>query len=191
MESLIAYSLISVVTIYSIWVVVSHAAKMGVRRYTGMNDDSASKDYFLLLLNEAKHKMIVFDDGDAVENSIYWDDDVLDAIAEKIHENPKFTLQCLFNCPVPEPFNRFEQEPRIDARTNGLGDTAPRDVHLKIIDDGTLSYLSKHEFSSRTRRFELVDCRTVYFWALKGVAKFELENRVDWFDQTFQQASAA
>lgn len=191
MATVIAYSLAIGSVLLSVGILVAAIGRMGVRRLTGLNDADTSKRYFLLLLSQARHTMIVYDDGDKVQDSVYYDDKVLQAIDQKLREDSDFRMQCLFNCPVPQPLHeRFEGQKRIDARTTGTGDKGPRDTHLKIIDDGRMAYLTRHEFGSPTRPYELVDCLTVATWALRSVATRELGDCMEVFAQRFAQAAA-
>ena len=190
--TLIGYSLVIIVVTLSVALLVFHTGKMGARRLTGLNDPAITKSYFLLLLNQAQTEMIVYDDGNDVSDSVYTDDEVLAAIDKKFNEQPRFTMRCLFNCPVPEPLqSRFVHESRLDARSTQLGKSAPRDAHLKVIDSGRMAYLTKHEFDSTTRSYELVDCLTVAPWALRRVARSELGDCMDLFNERFQQAIPA
>lgn len=187
--TIIAYTLTVVVVICSIALLVLHAGKMGTRRLTGLNDPDITKRYFLLLLDRAQKNMVVYDDGNDVEDSVYSDDDVLSAIDTKFEQQPEFRMRCLFNCPVPEPLRlKFAQGSRLDARSTGLGDRAPRDTHLKVIDNGRMAYLTRQDYNSMTRNYELVDCLTVAPWVLKRVARSELGACVTLFEDRFQQA---
>lgn len=192
MAATIAYALTFAAVGLSVLALGVHAARMGVRRITGLNDPDTSKRYFLLLLDQAQSSMIVYDDGNDVADSLYSNEEILDAIEGKFRDNPKFTMQCLLNCPVPDRMrDKFSKETRMDARTTGLGSDAPRDTHLKIIDKGRMAYLTQHDFGSMVRPYELVDCLTVAGWALKGVARREMAGLVEEFEKKFQQGKAA
>ena len=188
----IAYALAIATVGLSVVALAVHAARMGVRRFTGLNDPGTSKSYFLLLLAQAQSSMMVYDDGNDVADSLYTNEEVLDAIEKKFRDTPKFTMQCLLNCPVPERMrDKFSKESRMDARTTGLGSDAPRDTHLKIIDKGRMAYLTQHDYDSMVRPYELVDCLTVAGWALKGVARREMPGLMEEFEKKFQQGEAA
>ena len=183
------YSLAFIAVAWSLFLLVYYTSRMGVRRLTGLNDSDITKSYFLILLGHAQNEMIAYDDGNDVEDSVYTDDEVLNAIEKKLHENPRFEMRCLFNCPVPEVLkNKFDQESRLDLRSTGLAENAPRDTHLKVIDGGRLAYLTKHEFNSMNRYYELVDCLTVAPWVLRRVARAELGQSLNRFNERFQAA---
>ena len=189
MATVIAYALAVASILWALWALARGTGRMGVRRFTGVNDGDTAKRYFLLLLSQARRQMIVYDDGDDAEESIYKDDEVLSAIESKLSSHPEFTMRCLFNCAPPKALReKFEALPCVDLRTTGLGEKAPRDPHLKVIDGGRMAYLTRHSFGSRSTPYELVDCLTVAPWALKGVARAELGGCLEAFDQKFQQA---
>ena len=191
MATTIGYALMISGVVWSLWTLVVYSGRMGTRRLTGLNDSDTSKRYFLLLLGQARHKMITYDDGNDVEDSVYKDQEVLKAIEEKLREHPEFTMQCLFNCPVPDSLRtKFAEEHRMAFRSTGLGKEAPRDTHMKIIDDGRMAYFTRHDYGSVVRPYELVDCLTVAPWALKSVARGEIGDCMELFDKRFQQASA-
>lgn len=184
----VAYALTALTAVGSLGLLIAHLGKMGARRINGLNDPTTARRFFTLLLNQAKEKMIVYDDGSNVADSIYTDPHVIDAIEAKLHGTPGFRIECLFNCPVPTPLlERFGDHDRVEMKTTGLGEKAPRDTHLKIIDGGRMAYLTQHEYDSLTRAYELVDCLTV--WRLKRVARKELGGIMDLFDARFRQAA--
>ena len=182
MAATIGYALMISGVVWSLWTLVVYSGRMGTRRLTGLNDGDTSKRYFLLLLGQARHKMITYDDGNDVEDRVYKDQEVLNAIEEKLRERPEFTMQCLFNCPVPDSLrSKFAEEHRMAFRS---------DAHMKIIDDGRMAYFTRQDYSSMVRPYELVDCLTVAPWALKGVVRGEIGDCMELFDKRFQQASA-
>ncbi len=190
MATIIGYSLMIVTIVISGWMLVLHVSRMGARRITGLNDGDIAKRYFLLLLGQAKRTMVVYDDGNEVQDSFYSDQEVLNAIDTKLRENPRFVMKCLFNCPVPYSLNtKFASETRVNLRTTGLGKDRPRDTHMKVIDNGRMAYFTQHDFGSTVRQYELVDCLTVKPWALNGVVKRELGDCLKLFEQRFSQAS--
>lgn len=51
-----------------------------VTTMTGRNSDKAAVENFLALLEEAKESMVVYDDGNKMEGSIYQNDRVIEAV---------------------------------------------------------------------------------------------------------------
>ena len=190
MGAWVAYTIVILSVVTSMSAIVYGIGKMGSRKLTGLNDPETAKRYFLLLLGQAREEMLLYDDGDSVADSIYADQEVLSAIKRKLDEHATFTMRCLFNCPVPEAFQEaMHGEDRVDARTTGLGEDAPRDTHLKVIDKGRLAYLTRHGYGSMVRPYELVDCLNVASWALKGAVREELGGHMETFEKRFATAA--
>ena len=126
-----------------------------------INDDDSVVCNFIELLDEASTSMILYDDGNDMDGSVYNDGRVIDAVRSKLRTNPDFELRCLFNCNDDVKFRKeFANEPQVDIRTRrDMG--RERKVHYKIIDGGTKAYLSRHELGSNQRRFKIVDCSNV------------------------------
>lgn len=184
--SSIAYVIAALAALFLLY----QGSRMGARRFSGSNDGETAKRLFLFLLDQAERDLIIYDDGNDVEDSIYANEAVLDALEAKLRHEPDFTVRCLFNCDGPQQLHdRFDNEPRFTIRTTGLGEKAPRDLHLKVADRGRMAYLTQHEFNSTTRLYELVDCLTVWKRALGGVAREELGDCIDVFDQRFADAA--
>lgn len=126
-----------------------------------VNDDDSAVNNFIELLDEARTSMILYDDGNNMDGSVYNDRRVIDAVRSKLRDNPDFKLQCLFNCNEDVLFrNEFASEPQVEIRIrNDSGSESG--VHYKIIDRGMKAYLSRHERGARERIYKIVDCKTV------------------------------
>lgn len=124
------------------------------------NDDNTATEHFVSLLDEAEKKMVIYDDGNNMEGSIYNDPKVIDNVHNKLKQNPDFKIQCFFNFDHDLLFRKaFGNHTRVDIRT---GDNVEsKDVHYKIIDDGRKAYLSRHDFSANKRNFRRIDCTRV------------------------------
>lgn len=125
------------------------------------NSDQTAVKNFLALLQDAKESMIVYDDGNKMEGSIYQDESVINAVRKKLSENPRFRLSCYFNFNDAMPFTEaLERHPGVRVIT-GHGDRPDGDVHYKIIDSGLKAHISRHEVASQTRRYKVIDCTRV------------------------------
>ena len=126
-----------------------------------VNDDDSVVTNFIELLSEARTSMVVYDDGNDMEGSLYNDPRVIDAVRSKLRAHPDFQLQCLFNCDHDVKFRKeLAHEQGVDIRTRlDAGD--PGKIHYKMIDGGVKAYLSLHALGSRKRKFKIVDCTTV------------------------------
>lgn len=113
------------------------------------------------MLNEAQESLIIFDDGDDIDGSIYNDRRVIDAVQDKLRNNPEFELRCLFDSDDDLLFRReLERERHVSIRTRSC--CALTDgIYYQIIDGGTKAYLSRRALGSKERRFRLVDCTRV------------------------------
>ena len=126
-----------------------------------INDDESVVSNFIALLDEARTSMILYDDGNDMVGSLYNDSRVIDAVHSKLRTNPKFELQCLFNCNDDVEFRKeFADKPRVEIRTRNDTDREGK-VHYKIIDGGLKAYLSRHSLGSSQRQFKTVDCSNV------------------------------
>ena len=125
------------------------------------NSDETAVEHFVALLDEAKTSMVVHDDGNKMEGSIYENKDVIDAVRRKLSDEPDFQLSCHFNFDDTMPFTRELQGVRGIKIKTGQGDRSHDDVHYKIIDGGLKVYLSRHAVASKARRYKVIDCSSV------------------------------
>lgn len=152
------------------------------------DDDSAVSD-FIELLDEAQASMILYDDGNNADGSLYNDRRVIGAVRSKLRDYTDFTLQCLFNCNEGVRFRKeFANEPQVEIRTrNDSGSESG--VHYKIIDKGMKAYLSRHERGARERIFKIVDCTTVSKRHRSRIAKCVLGKYTADFATAFSTAT--
>lgn len=151
-----ACAITAIVTLYRGW------AFLWVTTMMDRNSDETAVEHFLTLLREAKESMVVHDDGNEMaDGSIYQNGEVIDAVRQKLSENPKFTLSCHFNYDDNMPFaEAFKDHERVRIVT-GNGSRPKDDVHYKIIDGGVKAHISRHELSSKERRYRVIDCTRV------------------------------
>ena len=153
-----------------------------------INDDDSVVGNFIELLDEARTSMIVYDDGNDMDGSVYNDSRVIDAVRRKLRSNPDFELRCLFNCNDEVKFRKeFTDEPQVDIRTRSDGGRERR-VHYKIIDGGVKAYLSRHKLGSSQRRFKTVDCTNVSKRHRSRVAGIVLREHTEDFAMAFSAA---
>lgn len=145
---------VAVRTIYRGW------AFLQVSTTSDSNSDEAAVEHFKALLREAERSMVVHDDGNKMAGSIYENEEIIDAVRQKLTNNEHFRLACHFNCDG----NRFTEElrqcPGVEIRI-GHGERPEDDVHYKMIDCGRKAHLSRHEFNSKERRYKVIDCGSV------------------------------
>ena len=126
-----------------------------------VNDDNSVAGNFIELLDEAQTSMILCDDGNNRDGSVYNDPRVIAAVRSKLRGTPEFKLQCLFDCNEDVRFRtEFANEPQVEIRTRKhMGSSGG--VYYKIIDQGMKAYLSRHERGSREHICKIVDCTSV------------------------------
>ena len=147
--------IVAVTILYRGW------AFLQVSTVVNWNSDETAESNFLTLLQDAKESMVVHDDGNKMEGSIYQNQRVIDAVHMKLSENPRFRFSCHFNFDDGMPFTKaFEGHPGVRIVT-GHGDRPDDDVHYKIIDEGIKAHISRHEVASQERRYRVIDCARV------------------------------
>ncbi len=119
------------------------------------NNESAVEEY-LDLLGEAEREIVMYDDGDAADGSLYESQAVVEALRAKIADNPEFTVKCVLN----DQRRRTLFERKLGALTQV--DIRPRRenqgrVHYKII-DGRKAYVSRHGRGDICRARKIIDC---------------------------------
>lgn len=128
---------------------------MKIRTAEGVNDHEKAQVAFRDLLAEADSDMILYDDGNSMEGSIYEDQAVVDAVRRKLAENPRFTMECMFSSPDETLFRKaLGNEPRVTITRRKGGRSS---VHYKIIDGGRKAHVSRHALGQERRRFKIVD----------------------------------
>lgn len=153
---------------------------------SGINDDNAVARYFLKLLSEAQDSMIVYDDGNNMEKSVYNNNGVIDAVRTKLKDNPSFELRCLFNCDDALAFRKeFAGHQQVDIRICS-SQLHTNEVHYKIIDGGAKAYLSRHASGASECRFRVVDCTPVRKRHRGRVANIVLGRYKEHFEQAFE-----
>lgn len=123
----------------------------------GVNDDAFATDIFCGLLKQMKREIIIHDDGE--EQSFYDDPEVVKLIRTKLAEGCQ--VRCLFNKQVPslclvELVNEFPDKLEIRYTPDWFVREQP-DVHYKIVDRGSMAYISRHRNDGK-RDFEFFNC---------------------------------
>ena len=184
-----AIGVLAASTVLGIWI-LHRALQFVYVRVTPVqvNDDDSVVRNFIELLDEARTTMVVYDDGNDMDGSLYNDRRVIEAVRSKLRANPDFQLQCLFNCDHDVKFRKeLAHEQRVDIRTRCDWDNAGK-IHYKMIDGGVKAYLSLHELGSRKRKFKIVDCTTVAERHRSRVAEGVLGKHTADFERAFEAA---
>ena len=182
--------LLAAVTVFGVWFLL-RAFQFAYVRVTPVqvSDDDSVVTNFIELLSEARTSMVVYDDGNDVDGSLYNNQRVIDAVRSKLRTNPEFQLQCLFNCDHDVKFRKeLTHEQRVDIRTR-VASGSPSEIQYKIIDGGVKAYLSLHELGSRMQKCKLVDCTSVSKRHRSRVAERLLGKHKADFAQAFNAAA--
>ena len=135
---------------------------------SGQNDNDTVLKELLKMVEEAEESLIMYDDGDDQEGSIYNSQKFIDAVEKKLDKNKSFEVRCLFNvkeCKKLEFYQRFYKgdRPLLEYDNNVsikyLAREKPKDdVHYKVIDWNRKAYLSIHGLGESERSYNIVDC---------------------------------
>lgn len=126
----------------------------------GTNDDDTAASMFIDIFERAQNTLVIYDDGNKMNGSIYENPKVIKAVREHLANNKNLGVRCLFNdrddlelvrTMRAEYPDRFEVWYR-------RGNRPLADVHYKIADEGVVGHISSHEHGQPERRFKLLDC---------------------------------
>ena len=176
-------------TVFIVWMLHRTFQYMYVQVFPiQINDEDSVVSNFIELLDEARTSMILYDDGNDMDGSVYNDSRVIDAVHRKLRSNPDFGLQCLFNSDDDVKFRKeFAHEPQVDIRTRSdVG--RERKTHYKIIDGGSKALLSRHEWGSRQRKYKIVDCTNLSKRHRRRVGGIVLRKHIEDFTTAFNAA---
>ena len=123
-------------------------------------DDDAVRNT-LEIVNEAKHRIEMFDDGNPDNESVYNNPQFVAKVKEKLAISG-FRMECLFNEHDVSGLKLVEtlgHKPNLEIWVRPAGAERPSAAHYKIIDDGELAHLSCHEYGAADREFQVIDFR--------------------------------
>ena len=159
MALLVVYAVIGAVAVLMTWKIINLAHQALIYRSEGFsrekfNSNVEAADLATSLVREAEKEIEIYDDGDYFEGSTYDYDPFIEAVEDKLRENPSFKIRCFFN----EPDQRLafirkfkgHDQVAILARThkNNL-----RDPHYKAIDGWLKGVVSLHELGDGERSY--------------------------------------
>ena len=161
-----------------------------VRKSRITNDDDVAKATFLEILNGAKKRLRVRDDGDS-SSSLYWDDDIAKKVRSRLQDNKNLAIRVLFN--YREEGNKlaalqaeaeFQSRDRLDVRYLLPEQRPVKEVHGKIADNGRHGCLSAHEQGVQERDVEKFDCSQSWLGR-----QFVFRRYIADFERQFQSAA--
>ena len=140
----------------------------GVLSLQGMNKDKVATAKFIETVRHAKKSLIIHDDGNDMSDSVYNDQEAIDAVVNRMNEQESLRVKCWFNVEstigLVEAIRRESQlAKRFDVRYRkpsklGLWRFSWFDPHYKIADDGEYGTVSRHALGAKRRRFQIEDC---------------------------------
>ena len=159
---------------------------MSISTTHGRNDGQTAADNFLSLLNYAERRLVIYDDGNKMQDSIYDNETVLAQTEMRMNAYSDLQIFVLFNVEediaFPKRMSKFGERFKIRYRQ---GPRPDEDVHFKIADD-VLGYFSTHSFNDINREFSLYDASC----AAKGAGRLAFAEPQAYFQDAFASAAA-
>ena len=153
----------------------------------GVNSDEEAERMFLSLVAETRREIVIHDDGDDTDVSIYNNDQVLVALRERIREHD-IQIRCLFNDEEPGlKLLRLAREHPENVHVWYMKGARPdHDTHYKIVDGGRLVHLSQHAHGESERMYVL---RKPPAFATKGSRRRISQSYMDTFNHGLKAAT--
>lgn len=172
----------------SMFLIISVQGDIRLREEVGENTDDHAVEMFIRLVNNTRRQIVIHDDGDDFEKSIYNDDNVIAALREQIQRH-NIKVRCLFNfkdqpLKLLELARSSEFKKHIEIWHPKDGRQEP-DIHYKIVDGGKLVHLSNHAPGAKERGFRLR--KALRWWEFK--TRHRISKRwQDHFDRHLENA---
>ena len=144
--------------LFSMFIIVSVQGDLRLQQETDLNTDEQATTMFIQLLDATRYQIDIHDDGNDSEGSIYNNPKVIDALENRIRKRG-IKVRCLFN-DADQPLKilalaRSEEFQEYVEIWYLNGDRPNPDIHYKIVDNGRLVHLSRHEHGASERRYVL------------------------------------
>lgn len=176
------------VLVVSIVLYLSARMDMNIRITTGENNDDEAANMLVDLIGAAQESIIIHDDGDNTERSVYNDKRVLEAFRNRLKSKPELEIKCLFNDNDDIEFAKLTDEFKGRVSIWHSNKKRPEhDVHYKIVDDGRIVYLSEHRHGESEREFEQ---RETNAWPILGTRSRISRRYTDHFEEGILNACA-
>lgn len=187
----VVLAVLAVGTLISAYLVVSVQGDLRLREESGVNTDEQATRMFIDLLKQTRRGIDVHDDGNDFAGSMYNHSEVMNAIRERIRRR-NIKVRCLFN-DADQPLELLklarseEFGSRIDVWYLNGGRQEP-DTHYKIVDNGRLVHLSRHEHGAGERGYRLR--KACHWWEFETRRRISKQYR-DHFEQGMKDAVRA
>ena len=182
--SAIVLSSMVVVTAVSVWLAWEHS----LLRVTNVdNDNKDAIRHFLAVLGQAEHELLIHDDGDDTEGTLYDDDDTVQAVRERLRTCPDLKIRCLLNFKADVRMAGLSKDFGCRFQVRYLHQRPTEDVHFKIADGGKMAYLSVHAKGVTERQGQVIED----MGARAYVRKRRLGGLIEDFNEGFSKAHSA
>lgn len=148
------------------------------------NDNSEAMSRFSEALDHANSELLIHDDGDKVDGSIYDDDSVIQAVRDRLNNCPNLRIRCLLNFNEDVKATKLSDEFNERFQVRYLYQRPVDDIHFKIADRGKWAYLSTHRKGSPERDGEVCDGTR----ASERVREYYVGDLLEAFDDGFEKA---
>ena len=143
--------------VYTFYLVLSVQGDLHLAVTHNSNNDAQAAQVFIDLVNKARKSIVIHDDGNDSSESIYNNDDVLNAIRERVKGQPNLEIKFWFNDVAELKLLKLADE---DCKSNismwySKGDRPVNENHYKIVDSGRIVHTSTHKHLESEREFEL------------------------------------
>lgn len=142
----------------------------GVLSLQGMNESDVAITNFIETVRRAATSLVIHDDGNHMEGSVYNDQKAIDAVVRQMNKHDSLSVKCWFNVEsVPELglVAAMRNDDRLATRFAvryrkpsplKLWRFSWVDLRYKIADGGEYGTVSRHAFGAMQRRFWIEDC---------------------------------
>jgi len=121
----------------------------------GRNSDTFTVTTFIDLVGKARGLMLVCDDGNEMQGSIYQSPEVVEAVKTKLARDQQFRMHCMFSSDFKSEFRQEFERPSYGGRIKFVEVESRRTIHFKIINEGGEAYVSEHLEGDRERRYTI------------------------------------
>lgn len=149
-----------------------------------INDNPEAIARFTETLDHASTELLIHDDGDEVEGSLYNDDSAIQAIRDRLNECPELEIRCLLNFNEGVRMKDLSDEFGKRFQVRYLHQRPVDDVHFKIADRGKWAYISTHRKGDTERDGEVCDGTR----ASERVRRYYVGDLLEAFDEGFEKA---
>ena len=125
-----------------------------------LNSNHETKKHSTRLVDQAKKKIEMFDDGDNHPESVYNDPKFVETIKKKLAAG--IEVKCFFNQYDISNLlfvQELEGHQNVQIWRRPDGSERPKTPHYKIIDGGAMGRIAWHALGSQRRRFQPIDFR--------------------------------